>query len=470
MAKRTLISGGSVISVDPKIGDLRRGDVLIEGDKIVDVAESITAGDAEVLDATGMIVMPGLVDSHRHFWQTGTRSDSVDQVFWDLVAAQWPKIAANYAAEDVYASVIAGAADAVDAGVTTVLDWCHVVNTPEHAEENLRALREIGIRSLFLYGASMSRKLQEYEGQTKHEDSWAPARRMRDKEFAGNGGLITFGLAIQGPDVTTMEITADDLAVARELGVPVGIHIGAPEGGEPHYSMKRMHEAGLLGPDINFSHCCNNTDEELRMVADSGGKLVACPTLDVMFGMGNPATARIREAGARPALGVDSVIASSGSMFDEMRAALLYERMKHAQQVYDTEKRDVKSADELRFTTREALEAATIGSAGAIWLDDKVGSLTPGKQADIILLRASDLNLTPVSDLVGAVVTSAHSGNVDTVLIAGRVLKRNGKLTAIDPKRVNQLITEARDRLYGYDDYPGMRPPAAHQAVAVSGN
>jgi 5-methylthioadenosine/S-adenosylhomocysteine deaminase len=469
MAKRLLITGGAVVSVDPKIGDLRRGDVLVDGDTISEVAESISVDDCEVIDADGMVVMPGLVDSHRHFWQTGTRADSVDQVFWDLVAAQWPKIAAHYAAEDVYASVIAGAADAIDAGVTTVLDWCHVVNTPEHAEENLRALREIGIRSLFLYGASMSRKLQEYEGQTENDDSWASARRMREREFSSGSGLITFGLAIQGPDVTTMEITADDLAVARELDVPVGIHIGAPEGGEPHYSMKRMQEAGLLGPDINFSHCCNNTDEELRMVVDSGGKLVACPTLDVMFGMGNPVTGRIRDAGGRPGLGVDSVIASSGSMFDEMRAALLYERMKNAQRVYDTEARDVKSADELRFSTREALEAATIGSAEAIWLGDRVGSLTPGKQADVILLRATDLNLTPVSDLVGAVVTSAHNGNVDTVLVAGKVLKRHGNLTTIDRDRVNQLITEARDRLYGYDDYPGMRP-AARQAVGASGN
>jgi cytosine/adenosine deaminase-related metal-dependent hydrolase len=466
MGKRLLITGGAVVSVDPAIGELRTGDVLIEDDTIVEVARSITTDDCEVIDATGMIVMPGLVDSHRHFWQTGTRSDSVDQVFWDLVASQWPKIAANYAAEDVYAAVIAGAADAVDAGVTTVLDWCHVANTPEHAEENLRALRETGIRSLFLYGASMARKLQEYEGQTENEDSWAPARRMRESEFSSDGGLVTFGLAIQGPDVTTMEITADDLVVARELGVPVGIHIGAPEGGEPHYSMKRMHDAGLLGPDINFSHCCNNTDEELRMVVESGGKLVACPTLDVMFGMGNPVTGRIRDAGARPALGVDSVIASSGSMFDEMRAALLYERMKNAQRVYDTDKRDVKSVDELQFTTREALEAATIGSAGAIWLDDRIGSLTPGKQADVVLLRATDLNLTPASDLVGAIVTSGHNGNVDTVLIAGKVMKRGGELTTIDKRRVNRLITEARDRLYGYDDYDGMRPPATVGAAA----
>ena len=162
MAKRLLIKGGAVVSVDPAIGELREGDVLVEDDTIVEVAPQIAAQDAEVLDASKMVVMPGLVDSHRHLWQTGTRADSMDHVFWDLVASQWPKIAALYRAEDVYATVLAGAADALSAGVTTMLDWCHVVNTPAHAEENVRALREIGIRSCFLYGASMARKLQSF--------------------------------------------------------------------------------------------------------------------------------------------------------------------------------------------------------------------------------------------------------------------------------------------------------------------
>jgi 5-methylthioadenosine/S-adenosylhomocysteine deaminase len=460
MAKRLLIKGGAVVSVDPSIGELREGDVLVEDDTIVEVAPSIDAEGSEVLDASGMVVMPGLVDSHRHFWQTGTRADSIDHVFWDLVASQWPKIAAHYSAEDVYASVLAGAADALSSGVTTVLDWCHVVNTPEHAEENVRALREIGIRSRFLSGASMARKLHEFEGEVEHEDSWAHARELYHREFAGREGLLTFGLAIQGPDVTTLEITADDVAAARGLGVPIGVHVGAPEGPEPKLSIKRMAEAGLLGPDINFSHCCDSTDEELRLLAEAGGTATACPTLDMAFGMGTPATGRIRDAGLRPAVGVDSVIASSGDMFEELRLGMLVERLRRAQAVFATG-RDVKSVDELAFTTREALESGTINSAHAIWLGDQVGSLTPGKKADIILLRGTDLNLAPLSDMVGAIVCGANSGNVDTVLVGGKIVKRAGKLVGIDVERIHRLYVETRDRMYAYDDYPGMRPPLA---------
>lgn len=465
MAKRLLIKGGVVVSVDPSIGELREGDVLVEDDTIVEVAPSIDAQDCEVLDAAGMIVMPGLVDSHRHFWQTGTRADSADHVFWDLVATQWPQIAAYYSAEDVYATVLAGAADALASGVTTVLDWCHVVNTPEHAEENVRALREIGIRSRFLYGASMARKLHEFEGEVEHEDSWAHARELYQREFAGNDGLVTFGLAIQGPDVTTMEITAEDCAAARSMGVPIGVHVGAPEGPEPKLSIKRMSEAGLLGPDINFSHCCDSTDEELRLLAQAGGTATACPTLDMSFGMGTPATGRIRDAGLRPAVGVDSVIASSGDMFEELRLAMLCERLRRAQAIFATGS-DVKSIDQLAFTTREALEAGTINSAHAIWLGDQVGSLTPGKKADIILLRGTDLNLAPLSDIVAAIVCGANSGNVDTVLVGGKIVKQAGKLVGIDVERIHRLYVEARDRMYAYDNYQGMRPPVAAATAA----
>jgi cytosine/adenosine deaminase-related metal-dependent hydrolase len=453
------------VSVDPKIGDLRQGDVLVEGDTIVEVGESIEANGAEVLDAAGMVVMPGLVDSHRHLWQTGTRGDSIDHVFWDLVATQWPKIAANYSAEDVYACVLAGAADALDCGVTTVLDWCHVVNTPEHFEENLRALREIGIRSRLLYGASMARKLHEYEGEVEHEDSWAHARSIRERELPSDDGLVTYGFAVQGPDVTTMEITADDIAAAREVGVPMGFHIGAPQGPPSKASIKKISEAGLLGSDMNFSHCCDNTDEEFRLLAEAGGRATACPSLDMAFGMGDPATGRMRDAGLRAAIGVDSVVAASGDLFEEARIGLLYERIRRADAVFETGV-DVKSVDQLAFTSREALEAVTINGAHAIWLDDQVGSLTPGKKADLILLRGTDLNLIPLSDVVGTIICSASRGNVDTVLVDGKVVKRDGKLVGIDVDRVRNVFVEARDRLYGYDDYPGLRPAAATKAAA----
>jgi 5-methylthioadenosine/S-adenosylhomocysteine deaminase len=175
--------------------------------------------------------------------------------------------------------------------------------------------------------------------------------------------------------------------------------------------------------------------------------------------MGTPATGRIRDAGMRPAVGVDSVIASSGDMFEELRLGLLCERLRRAQMVFG-QGRDVKSVGELAFTTREALESGTIGSAHAMWLGDRVGSLTPGKKADIILLRATDLNLAPLSDIVAAIVCGANSGNVDTVMVGGKIVKRDGKLVGIDVERIHALFIEARDRMFAYDNYQGMRPPA----------
>jgi cytosine/adenosine deaminase-related metal-dependent hydrolase len=178
------------------------------------------------------------------------------------------------------------------------------------------------------------------------------------------------------------------------------------------------------------------------------------------FGMGTPVTGRLLEAGLRPAVGVDSVIAASGDMLEELRVGLLYERMRRAQAVFATG-RDVKNIGELGFSTHDALASGTINSAHAIWLGDSVGSLTPGKKADVILLRATDLNLAPLSDIVGGVVAAANSGNVDTVIVDGQVKKRGGKLVDIDVDRVHALIVEARDRMYAYDEYPGMRPPVA---------
>ena len=218
---------------------------------------------------------------------------------------------------------------------------------------------------------------------------------------------------------------------------------------------------------MNFSHCCDNTDEEFRQLAEAGGRATACPSLDMAFGMGDPATGRMRDAGLRAAIGVDSVIAASGDLFEEARIGLLYERIRRADAVFETGV-DVKSVDQLAFTAREALEAVTINGAHAIWLDDKVGSLTPGKKADVILLRGTDLNLVPLSDVVGTIICCASRGNVDTVLVDGKVMKRDGKLVGIDVERVRTVFVEARDRLFGYDDYPGMRPAAAKQAAARS--
>jgi len=462
VSKRTLIKGGIVISVDSTIGDLRQGDVLIEGAAIVEVAPSIAASDCEVVDAAGMIVMPGLVDSHRHLWQTLMRADSGDFVQGDLFNRQWPRVAAPCRPDDIYAAVLAGAADALNSGVTSVLDWCHVVNTPEHAEENVRALREAGIRARFLYGNTMG---PDRAARETAADRWAHARRMYDRDFSGVDDLVDLGLAVPGPNRTDMAITAADASFARELGIPFAMHIGIPEGPEPKRGIRRLAAAGLLGPDINFAHCCDTSDEELSLMADAGSVATACPTLELAFGMGTPVTGRLRDAGIRPAVGVDSVNTTGGDMFDELRVGLLAERGRRAQALF-AGGHAAETTEQLRFTTREALECGTINGAHAMWLGDTVGSLTPGKRADIILLRATDLNLAPVNDAVSAIVFGANSGNVDTVMVDGTFVKRGGKLLTIDVDRVRRLLAEARDRAYAYDDYPGMRPPAGVTARA----
>jgi len=454
---RILIKGGVVVSVDPDIGDFRKGDVLIEDGVITAVGQDVPSEGAEIVDAEGMIVLPGFVDSHRHLWQTGTRGDSMDHVFQDLIRSQWPNVAVHYTAEDVYACTLSGAADALDRGVTTVLDWCHIVNTPAHAEANVRALRDSGIRAVFAYGSSMTRKLNEFEGVMDESDAWAHARTLKAEQFTEPDDRLTFALAIQGPEVTTMEITAHDVGVARELGVPMSMHIGAPEGPPSDKSIKKLADAGLLGADMNFAHCCTTTAAEFELLAVAGGTATACPSIDMTMGMGTPAMGRMREAGVRVAIGVDSVIAASGDMFDEMRAALWAERARQAQRVYATGK-EVMQTTELHFSTRDALEAATINGAHACWQQEKVGSLTPGKRADVILVRATDSNLWPISDVVGTLVGCGSGLNVDTVIVDGEFIKREGKMLRLDMGAVAAGLAQSRDRLYAAGNYPGIRP------------
>jgi 5-methylthioadenosine/S-adenosylhomocysteine deaminase len=457
--RRMVIEGGTVISMDPVVGDLRRGDVLIEDGAIVEVAPRIDAGDCEALDARDMIVMPGLVDSHRHLWYSAIRGTGMDATLGDMAAVYWPQLAAHYTPEDLYAATRAGVADALEHGVTTVLDWCHVINTPEHGPEAVRALRELPMRAVFAYGASMTRKLDELAGQTAHSDSWDPARRVRDRELPSADALVTMALALQGPEFTTLDIARADVAVARELGVPMTMHCGIPVGQPPKRTIERLAQTGELGPDMQFVHCCATGDDEFRMLAEAGGVAVACPMAELAMGMGEPPVGRMREAGLRSAVGCDAVCTASGDLFDEARTALFSERARQTRRRVAAGGA-IDDASQLGLTAREALEAITINAAHACWLGDRVGSLTPGKRADVILLRADDLNLSPLSDAVGMLVSSAHAGNVDTVIVDGRVVRRGGAFVDLDVASIQASLVACRDRLYAAGGFEGMAPAA----------
>ena len=259
MPGRLLIQGGSIVSLDPAIGTLRDGDVLVEDGKAA-VAPRIEA-EAEVIDATGQVVMPGLIDAHRHLWYETIRGIAMDAVLRDLRTDVWPRFALRYTPEDVHVATQAAIVDALNNGVTTVLDWCHIVNTPEHGEEAIRAHGELPIRSVFAYGASMTRKLGELKGRFEEKPATSEFAKLVDG--SRGGARMSFALALQGPESSSMEVTEHEVAVARRLGLPITMHVGIGDGAPPGRSGGRLADAGLLGPDMQFVHCCTTGDDDI---------------------------------------------------------------------------------------------------------------------------------------------------------------------------------------------------------------
>lgn len=463
---RLLITGGTVLTLDPSLGDHARGDVLIEDGTIAAVAPRINVEDCDRIDATRMIVMPGLVDAHRHLWYSAIRGVGMDATINDMVATYWPQLAAHYTADDLYIATRAGAIDALAHGVTTVLDWCHVINSPEHGAAAASALLELPVRAVYAYGASMNRKLGEYAGHAEHADSWEPARRLRSETLSADGGRVRMALALQGPEFTSLDATRADIEVARALDVPMTMHCGIPAGAPTRRTIGTLSDADLLGADMQFVHCCTTGDDEFRLLADVGGRAVACPMAELGMGMGDPPMGRMRSNGLRVAVGCDAVCTASGDLFDEARTALFSERGRHARACVAAGGQ-VTDGAQLGMTSREALEAITIGGAYACWLGHRVGSLTPGKAADVILLRTQDLDLSPLADVVGMIVSSAHASNIDTVIVGGQLVRRGGAFIDVDVQRVQTELLACRDRLHAAGGFrvpePLNRQEAAHE-------
>jgi cytosine/adenosine deaminase-related metal-dependent hydrolase len=325
-----------------------------------------------------------------------------------------------------------------------VLDWCHLINTPEHGEEALRAHAELPIRSVFAYGPSMTRKLSELE--------MAPGETVARNEIekltsVPSGALMTFALALQGPESTSMELAKQEIGIARELGLPMTMHVGMHDGTPPRRSVARLADAGLLGSDMQFVHCCSTSDAELCQMTDAGAMIVICPISEMALAIGIPPTGRAREAGLEPALGSDAVCSSSGDLFDEGRVALLAERCLKAQAFLRTNS-EISASEDLGSTTLQAIEAITVNGAKACWLGSLVGSLAVGKRADIIVLGEFDLSVPSLRDIQAAVVTCAHGANVDTVIVDGEIVKRDGTLVGIDRVALGAALAGSRDRLF----------------------
>lgn len=424
---RILIQGGTVLTLDRQIGDFATADVLIEGEVIREIRPNLAVDEAEVIDARGMIVMPGFVDTHRHIWEGILRNIGTDVPLegrTSYITFVLHKLAPALRPEDAYIGNLVSALGAIDAGITTLLDWSHIQGSPAHTDAVVQALRDSGMRSVFAYGFPWWGKWEE------RQPSWF--MRTATEHFSTKDQKLTLALAAPGPEFTDFEVSRDHWKLAREADARITTHVGVGSYGLDG-KLQEMGEAGLLGPDTTYIHCTTLNDTEIQMIVDTGGTVsIACP-VEMMMGHGMPPVQKFLDRGLAPSLSVDVETNVPSDMFNQMRSVLGLQRSLAGANGHDP------------VSMRDVLEWATIEGAKANGLEDKVGTLTPGKQADIVMLRTDRMNVTPLNDPVAAVVVGMDTSNVDTVIVGGHILKRNGRLLHVDWSTMRRLVEESRD-------------------------
>jgi cytosine/adenosine deaminase-related metal-dependent hydrolase len=440
MPDRLLLRGGYVLSMDESVGELT-GDVLVEDSAIAAVGPDLDVGQAEEVDVTGSVVMPGFVDTHRHTWQTPFRGICADWTLEEYFRGIRMTVSPNCSAEDVYAGNYVGALEALDAGVTTVLDFSHCNNTPEHADAALGGLRDAGIRALFAYGYYPTAVAGP--AFTDQAQRLADARRIRQQALPNDDGLVTMGVALTECGLLPFDQTIAEARSARELDVPMVLHTGCSWGMRITEGVPELEHHGLLGPDQVHVHCNTLDDTDFRRLADHDCKVSSSPETEIQMGMGHPVIGRALAHGMRPSLSCDVMSSNSGDMFAQMRLGLQFERCMRN----DLINADNRMPERLDLSVRDALRWATANGAHAMGLEDRIGSLAPGKQADVIVIGGNRLNMTPMADPVGCLVAQANTSNVEHVLVAGRFVKRDGELCGVDLDRARDLARCAWERV-----------------------
>ena len=434
-ARRILLKGGMVLSLDPAVGDHERADVLIEGAKILAVGPNAgaSASSAFVVDATGMIVMPGFVDTHHHQYETVLRSILADG---NLGAYNdGPKnyqsviqgiLTPAYLPDDAYISELVASLSQLNAGVTTTVDLSQVSHTPAHSDACIAGLKESGRRAVYAYSTGI-------KGTAFPQD----ITRLKTQYFSSNDQLVTLAL--------NTGTNADHWKLARSVGVPITSHIVGDRFGD----LERMGNAGLMGPDNEYVHCTQLNETVWKMIGDTGGKVSIAPAIEMQMRHGMPPFQTALDHGIRPSLSVDVECNMTADMFSIMRAAFTLQRALVNQRAVQGEK-------ELpaMLTCRDTIELATIEGARVAHLDHKIGTLTPGKEADIILLATDRINVFPVNNVPGTVVTLMDTSNVEHVFVAGKARKWQGKLVGVDLPKLRRHIETARDGLLRRANYP----------------
>ncbi|AOO84909.1 amidohydrolase family protein [Bosea vaviloviae] len=441
MTRQTLIAGATIVTMDAP-GDLLSGDILIEGEQIAAIAPQIDVPDAERVDARGRIAIPGLVNAHMHSWQTGLRGLAADWTLLEYFRWVHAGLATRFRPDDIRIATLVGALGQIDAGTTTLVDWCHNNPTPDHTDAAVEALAESGIRAAFFHGSPKPDPKPGAPHFSEVPHPRAEVERLRRGRFASDEGLLTLGLAILGPHYATLPVSLADFRLAREFGLVASMHQGGGPARTPG-GWEALIKAGLVGPGVNIVHGNDLPDVLFERLVRLGVSFSAAPENEMSQGHGFPITGRLRALGAAPSLGVDLESVIAGDMLTVGRVALGAQRaLDNARSRQETGAIPSTSS----IPVREALSWITIEGARMLGLEHRIGSLAPGKQADIVLVDARALHLQPVHDPVATVVMQAGRGDIESVMIAGRFRKRDGRLdaTGLDAKLAELAASGAR--------------------------
>ncbi|HWL82304.1 MAG TPA: amidohydrolase family protein [Roseomonas sp.] len=471
---RTLIKGGFILSMDDRIGRLPRGDVLVGDERILDIGPDLVAADARVLDASGCIVLPGLVNAHLHAWQTGLRGLGGDWTSADYFRIMHGQLGPLFRPEDMRIATLAGALAQIEGGVTTLFEWCHGNATPEHTDAALEGLAESGIRAVFGHGTV---KPKPRPGEPHFSTVPHPAaeiRRLRTGPLTSDSGRVSLAACILGPDYSTLEVCRADLALAREYGLLSSAHVWGNTNRLVPDGYRRLAAEGLLGPDHNLVHGTYLGDAELRVIVESGVSVTSTAAAELKGNAREPLSCRVAALGGAPSIAPDSELLNGGGMIECMRFALqahrIFNNIRAEARAREAPERPAATTEiatagspitSVSLRHEEVLRWATINNARALRLDHRIGSLTPGKQADLIILRRDSLGMVGARDPVQALIHFAHPADIREVMVGGRLLKQAGRLLAPGLEALKGRLLASGDRLMAEAAARGMEVTAA---------
>lgn len=462
--RKLLIENATVISMDPAVGDLRPGSILIEGDRIAAVGPRLDAPGAERVDGRSFIVVPGFVNTHMHTWQAGLRSVSSNWTLLEYFRWMHAGLATRFRPPDIHIANLAGGLNQLNCGTTTLVDWCHNNPTPEHTDAAVAGLEKSGIRAAFFHGSPKPDPKPGERHFSEIPHPRAEVERLLRGPFASRNPLLTLGLAILGPHYSTLDVCLHDFRLAREFGLIASMHQGGGPAKTPN-GWDVLERENLVADFVNVVHGNDLSDDRLARFVDRGVTFSVTPEGEMAQGHGQPIIGRLRRLGAAPSLGVDLESVVSGDMLTVGRVALSQQRA-----VDNAAFRAANGTipDTTTIPAREALAWITVEGARMLGMQDRIGTISPGKQADLVLIRADSLNLWPVHDPVATVVMQANLANIDSVMVAGAWRKQNGKLLFGEIDRVKGELLASGSRILAELGWrPDLQRPAQSERVAT---